>query len=298
MTESKAKLEKILNGEEVKELKAISEGLKGLVEWNDFVFLDTSFLVNRIANIFNYGKQWIEKYKSPRVNGRSRIDFESIEAVYKAFVEGSNPKINLQNLQGCLDENLLVSDLGVLSLQELISLGNILISERVYQEAENIYTKRGKAIIDLERKDRNILRNLNGDPQTTIRSQSVMFYREDFVENYKKALNNLGELLRLFRSERLVVENGNSYPSDDRNGEYADYVIIDTAMERQGHVGIITHDKDFRKKIAQVGALRKRLGKDTPASTSLIIAPDDLKDYRELTFMDYEFESFNRTSLS
>ena len=283
-------------GQEFETLKALSQGLVELVEENDFVFVDTSFLFNGYSSFDVRGLGWTRLYSFKTKQERKRFDLMSLKKVNIAYEEDCFISTSdLDDVYCIVNEELLRASFALSTLDDLLDHEGLLFPQEVYDESKELYKIAKDRLDSFTRKPKRKLRPRSqgikskrfGKPkpsrseETSRRPAIVDKYRKDLIKSFKGNTSLMEGLLKGMVEEGKIVENGDSYDGDD----YSDHRIIDTAMGYPGRVGIVTLDHHFELKIGEVARFRREQGLDIPF-VNLLISRHNLERYEKIAYND------------
>ncbi len=287
VSQSEANLQDLLRCEEVRNLKFLSWGLARLLDECDYVFLDTNVLLNGVI-CFRTHIDWMKDY----INKRREFNVISLSKVHYAHERGSDKRINLEELYESVQQDLLCGDLNLQILEEAFRCRPVMLSTKAFEEAHTNYTLARRQIaleVGKERPQRrhniglHVNRKSKGDIDARLKSEGELMSRRfgkvdrGIVECIRANMNRLSGILSFIDLANRIVEDSGIYNSP----HLSDHRVIDSAMQYQGLIGIVTHDRGFEGKIEEVR--RGRVYRELPVSSVyLLTGTSNLQAYKLL----------------
>jgi hypothetical protein len=258
----------------------LNEGLKSLAQSSNIFVPDTSFLFNGLPHYHGINARISEKY-GERPKGITNF---SLIKLYLSFLKNSDSNLSLCDLKKVNDvvgKNLERSKKSLELLTEFDERLCLFIPETARNESKYMS---GSRIKDLDSfvDTYKFLMEI-GHTKDDFFNKDVFFkYNAEttkafFREQYKNYIENFIELERV-SLEQIKGFLKNESEEKSQQFEDNDMDIINSAMEQEGLVTILTCDAAFVSKANKVKSSRIILGKKIPP-TNVVIVRNDLENY-------------------
>jgi hypothetical protein len=272
-------LDSLIEIEDTEGLETLSAGLQEILDVSEHVLPDTSFLFNgfmsydegelgfirikgNVTNLFS-----LLNFYNSCVDNIGNIKWEKVDRAHDLIRKSlSRSRKSIRAMYNLLDEGIL--KMPAITYDESVSNGtNFVRSLGVLVKLYEIVRDRGESEKFPKRKNPEKVR------------RSIMKLFKDQEEQVMEVINETVDLTGKVTQMAYLADEQENVIMHSLEFDDSDKKIIDSAMESDNPVGIVTCDWKFFEKLPEVMKIRKSSGLSLPPEKSLLASHPTLNGY-------------------